>query len=133
MKEDEGAESGAHEGGEMIEDLNSCGCELGLCRHNVASSESICSPLALSFLLRSKLTAKERVIAWLALQGRTVKDIGERVQCSDKTVKHHLYAIYDKLGVGSKQELATRVFPISEEVPRVLIDALPYVANRRPQ
>lgn len=86
---------------------------------------------ALEFLRASTLTAKERLVAWFLLQGLSNKDIAERMGNSPATVKGHTFAIFRKLATDSRQEVFARVFPIGEDVPQELIDALPNIARRK--
>ena len=51
------------------------------------------------------LSEREREIALLYAQGRSVPYISERCFISDTTVKSHLKKVYAKLGIHSKQEL----------------------------
>jgi DNA-binding CsgD family transcriptional regulator len=55
---------------------------------------------------RSPLTAREREVAELAARGLGVREIGWRLAISSDTVKWHTKAIYRKLGVTSRIELA---------------------------
>jgi DNA-binding CsgD family transcriptional regulator len=56
----------------------------------------------------ASLTRRERQVARLAAQGHTVRQIGERLYISERTVETHLSAVYAKLGVASKTELVSR-------------------------
>ena len=59
----------------------------------------------------SSLTAREREILALLIEGRSNADIAERLVLSEKTVRNHLSGIFVKLGVGNRVEaaaLATR-------------------------
>lgn len=56
--------------------------------------------------LLAVLTDQEALIARLAAQGLTNKQIGERLYLSHRTVGAHLYRIYPKLGVNSRAGLA---------------------------
>ncbi|MCU6479891.1 helix-turn-helix transcriptional regulator [Arthrobacter sp. A2-55] len=51
------------------------------------------------------LTPREREIALLVHEGRSNRDIAEIYTISQRTVEGHLYRIYSKLGVGSREEL----------------------------
>jgi len=59
--------------------------------------------------LRSKeaygLTTRELEIVGAILSGYSNKDIAEKLKISNQTVKNHLSAIFDKLGVSSRLEL----------------------------
>lgn len=51
------------------------------------------------------LTAREREIVELVGRGLKTDQIGERLSISEKTVRNHLSAIFDKLGVSDRLEL----------------------------
>jgi two-component system, NarL family, nitrate/nitrite response regulator NarL len=51
------------------------------------------------------LTAREREIVELVGRGLKTEQIGERLSISEKTVRNHLTAIFDKLGVSDRLEL----------------------------
>ncbi|WP_433245247.1 ATP-binding protein [Streptosporangium sp. CA-135522] len=55
------------------------------------------------------LTPQELQIVRLAAQGLSNRDIAAQLFLSPRTVGHHLYRSYPKLGVGSRQELAAIV------------------------
>ncbi|MGY6499893.1 MAG: LuxR C-terminal-related transcriptional regulator [Acidimicrobiales bacterium] len=55
------------------------------------------------------LTAREREIATLAASGRRSKEVAELLEISTRTVDNHLAAIYRKLGVANRAELAARL------------------------
>lgn len=52
------------------------------------------------------LTRRERDIISAILDACTNKDIAERYRISEKTVKHHLTHIFEKVGVSNRLELA---------------------------
>lgn len=57
------------------------------------------------------LTTREREILALVAEGRSNADIAERLVLSEKTVRNHLSAVFEKLGVSNRIEaaaLATR-------------------------
>jgi class 3 adenylate cyclase/DNA-binding CsgD family transcriptional regulator len=56
----------------------------------------------------SSLTERERDVAWLAAQGYSAREIGEKLFIGSRTVEGHLARAYAKLGVASKVELARR-------------------------
>lgn len=56
--------------------------------------------------LSIRLTAREMQIARLAAAGHTSPQIAERLYISVRTVDNHLAAVYTKLGIHSRQELA---------------------------
>jgi len=55
------------------------------------------------------LAPQELQIARLAASGLTNRQIGERLYLSHRTVGHHLYLIFPKLGITSRGELAALV------------------------
>lgn len=55
---------------------------------------------------REDLTPQELSIALLAAQGLTNKQIGERLFLSHRTIGTHLYAIFPKLGITSRDQIA---------------------------
>ncbi|SFC49259.1 Predicted ATPase [Nocardioides terrae] len=55
---------------------------------------------------REQLSAQEAQIAGLAAQGLSNREIGQRLFLSHRTVGSHLYRIFPKLGVTSRQQLA---------------------------
>ena len=54
------------------------------------------------------LSARERQVARLAVDGLTAREIGEELFISSRTVETHLANVYAKLGVRSKIELVGR-------------------------
>ena len=52
-----------------------------------------------------ELTAREREIARLAAGGATNRAIAEALVLSTRTVEGHLYRIYGKLGITTREEL----------------------------
>ncbi|MBD7919746.1 helix-turn-helix transcriptional regulator [Cellulomonas sp. Sa3CUA2] len=55
------------------------------------------------------LTARELEIARLVAQGATNRQIAERLLVSDRTVDNHVYRIFRKLGVTSRDRVATLI------------------------
>jgi len=55
----------------------------------------------------SALTETERRVAELAATGRTVRQVGDELFISPKTVEANLTRVYRKLGLGGRAELAT--------------------------
>jgi two-component system nitrate/nitrite response regulator NarL len=53
------------------------------------------------------LTDRRRQVAILASQGFSNRQIAEKLGLSEGTVKVHLHAIYEKLDIHSRTELAT--------------------------
>jgi DNA-binding NarL/FixJ family response regulator len=61
-----------------------------------------------SALRGDDLSARERQVARLAVDGLTAREIGEQLFISSRTVETHLANVYAKLGVRSKIELVGR-------------------------
>jgi DNA-binding NarL/FixJ family response regulator len=56
--------------------------------------------------LLASLTAREREIVELVLQGRSNKEIARETGLADRTVKAHLTTVFQKLGVRDRLQLA---------------------------
>ena len=63
------------------------------------------------FNITEKLTEREREIANLLLKGKTYRMIAGELNISENTVKTHVKNIYSKVGVQSRTELMSLVFP----------------------
>jgi DNA-binding NarL/FixJ family response regulator/tetratricopeptide (TPR) repeat protein len=59
----------------------------------------------------AQLTPQELQIAELAAQGLSNKEIGERLYISDRTVGTHLYHLFPKLGIASRNQLREALGP----------------------
>jgi DNA-binding NarL/FixJ family response regulator len=59
---------------------------------------------------KSELSAREMEVIALVVQGYKNRDIAEKLFISEKTVKNHLSAIFNKLGVSDRLELTLYVF-----------------------
>ena len=70
------------------------------------SEAMLVEPSALSPGRRARLTPQELQIVRLAAQGMSNRDIAAQLFLSPRTVGHHLYKAYPKLGVLSRGELA---------------------------
>jgi DNA-binding NarL/FixJ family response regulator len=55
------------------------------------------------------LSVREREVAGLIAQGLTNRDIAERLFITEKTVAHHVEAIFNKLGFDSRSQVAAYV------------------------
>jgi len=56
------------------------------------------------------LSARERELVALVLEGLSTRDLAERMFISRYTVQDHLKSVFDKLGVHSRRELVTGMF-----------------------
>ena len=64
-------------------------------------------------------TPREREVATLLARGLTNQEIAEALCLSAHTVQDHTKSLFEKLGVGSRQELVARVF-LDEYLPEVI-------------
>jgi len=60
-----------------------------------------------------RLTAREREIVHCVAQGLSFKQAAKKIGVAPSTVANHLYRVYRKLGVYSRTELASLVYPDS--------------------
>lgn len=67
------------------------------------------------------LTARERRVAELVLQGRSTNEIAAFLSLSPYTVQDHLKAIFEKVGVRSRREMVGRFF--TEHYQPALVDS----------
>ncbi|PRX44522.1 regulatory LuxR family protein [Prauserella shujinwangii] len=75
-----------------------------------ATGESVRAPGGADDLL-DRLTPQEAQVVRLAALGLTNREIGARLYLSPRTVGHHLYKAYPKLGIASRGELGTLDLP----------------------
>lgn len=66
------------------------------------------------------VTSREREVATLLARGLGSAEIAEVLVLSTYTVQDHIKSLYEKLGVGSRQELVARVF-LDEYLPEVVV------------
>lgn len=59
-----------------------------------------------------KLTAREKQVALLVAKGASNQDIATRCDISERTVKAHLSAVFEKLGITDRLQLALKVHGI---------------------
>ena len=59
--------------------------------------------------LEETLTDRQLEVAEFAAEGATTCEIGRALGISPNTVKHHLKNVYERLGIGSRVELARLV------------------------
>jgi DNA-binding CsgD family transcriptional regulator len=57
-----------------------------------------------------ELSARERELVALVLEGLSTRQLGKRMFISHYTVQDHLKSVFDKLGVHSRRELVTGMF-----------------------
>ena len=55
------------------------------------------------------LTTREIQIAKAVAEGRGNRDIATQLGITEQTVKNHLTSIYEKVGVGSRLQLALKI------------------------
>lgn len=58
---------------------------------------------------RAALTSQELVVARLAAQGRSNRELADELFVSIKTIEYHLRNVFQKLGVASRRELSDRL------------------------
>jgi len=58
-----------------------------------------------------RLTQRERETVFAVTQGLSFKQAARKIGVAPSTVANHLYRIYRKLGVNSRSELASLVYP----------------------
>ena len=62
---------------------------------------------------RAELTAQELVVARLAAEGRSNREVADELVVSIKTVEYHLRNAFQKLGVTSRRQLSERLTGLS--------------------
>jgi DNA-binding CsgD family transcriptional regulator len=63
---------------------------------------------------RAELTAQELVVARLAANGRSNRELADELVVSIKTIEYHLRNAFQKLGVTSRKQLAARLAELDE-------------------
>ncbi len=62
-------------------------------------------------LEQAKLSPKQYLITNLLLKGLSSKEVANTTGNTEKTIKHHIAAIFCKFGVSSRAELFSEIFP----------------------
>ncbi len=70
------------------------------------------------------LTRREKMIVSYLMQGWRNREIAQHLSISEQTVKNHLRAVYDKVGVSDRLELALYVIYQRLELPAVTHNAV---------
>ncbi len=70
----------------------------------LAASEDGCA-LPAEFMCNFKISHRESEIISLVMQGYSHKQIGDKLFISNRTVKNHIYNIYQKTGAENKVQL----------------------------
>ena len=99
---------------EVFDTLGACSWAAQARRELRAAGERSSDP---GRLHEQRLTAQELQIARLAAQGLNNREIGQRMRASHRTVGSHLYRIFPKLGITSRQQLAAvlkHIGPVDE-------------------
>ena len=63
-----------------------------------------------------RLTRREREVGLLILDGLSVKQIASQMELSDGTVKLHLHAVFQKLGVSKRSDMVTMLSRIRDRI-----------------
>jgi two-component system, NarL family, nitrate/nitrite response regulator NarL len=64
--------------------------------------------------LMSRLSPRQRETALLVLNGKSVKEIAHSLDLSEGTVKLHLHAVFQKLGVSTRAALLSLLDPLKD-------------------
>ncbi len=65
--------------------------------------------IPVDFITRYGVSGRECEIISLVIQGHSHKEIGDKLFISSRTVKNHIYNIYQKTGVANKVQLMNRI------------------------
>ena len=66
--------------------------------------------------ISERLTRREREVALLIVDGLTVKQIAHRLMLSEGTVKLHLHAVFQKLGVSNRSDMVLILSRIRDRI-----------------
>jgi two-component system nitrate/nitrite response regulator NarL len=80
----------------------------------VLDAFSECSPFHSSMATDPNLTKREFDIANLVAAAQTNRQISRRLNLSEHTVKNYLFRIFEKVGVGSRVELAVHMMNLNQ-------------------
>jgi len=94
--------------------LSGCSAFDGLTGDDDPAETSSTSPQASETPYDSEFT-REREVVTAIVEGFTNREIAEKFKISERTVKHHLSNIFDKLGVSTRLELA--LFAVNQSLP----------------
>jgi len=62
-----------------------------------------------SFIQSNHITTREKEILELVLDGLNNRQIGEKLFISAKTVKNHIYSVYQKIGIQNRMQLVNKI------------------------
>lgn len=54
------------------------------------------------------LTAQQRIVFNWLIRGKTNREIGEQLNCAEKTIKAHVTHIFKKMGCKSRSQLIAK-------------------------
>jgi ATP/maltotriose-dependent transcriptional regulator MalT len=86
-----------------------CGADALVSRAMSEAAAAGARPRRTALRGREALTQREHQVAWLAAEGRSNREIAEKLVVTVKTVEWHLGHAYAKLGVKSRRELAGKL------------------------
>jgi DNA-binding CsgD family transcriptional regulator len=81
------------------------------CKKGVSLKPALFIDLVTEAMSDSGLTAREREVCLLIVQGRTNSEIAQRLGTSEKTVKHQARTIFLRFGVSTRGQLMAALFP----------------------
>ncbi len=79
-----------------------------LIRASIGEAADVCveaRDLSDVFIKKYRITDREKEIIMMLLNGLSNREIAKSMNCSEKTIKNHLYNIYKKTGVSSRAKL----------------------------
>jgi DNA-binding CsgD family transcriptional regulator len=72
---------------------------------------------------QQSLSRRQAEIANLIVAGKSSREIAETLFLSPRTIEHHLKAIFNKLGVGSRVGLLARLIRTGDSVRNHLLES----------